>query len=67
MVLLHLESGAYHELNEVGALLWNLVDGDRSVPEIVGELRRRVEDPPDDLESVVEDFLEDLRERDLIS
>lgn len=67
MVLLHLESGAYHELNEVGALLWNLADGDRSVPEIAGELRRRVEDPPDDLEMVVEDFFEDLRERDLIS
>ena len=67
IVLLHLESGAYHELNPVGALIWDLVDGGRTVPEIVREVRRRVDDPPDDVDVVVEQFLDDLRRRNLIA
>lgn len=67
VVLLHLESGAYHELNPVGALIWELLDGDRTVPEIVTELKRRVDDPPDDVDVVVDEFLDDLRRRDLIT
>lgn len=65
-VLLHLESGEYHELNPVGAEIWDLLDGDRTTSEITGELRRRVEDPPDDLRGVVEHYLEELRDRDLL-
>lgn len=67
VVLLHLESGAYHELNEVGALIWELLDGERDVSRIAREVRSRVEEPPDDLENEVAGFLTDLRERDLIT
>lgn len=67
VVLLHLESGAYHELNAVGALIWELVDGERDVSGIAEEVRSRVEDPPEGLESEVSGFLADLRERDLIT
>ena len=65
-VLLHLESGAYHELNAIGAVIWELLDGNRSASQIVDEVRTRVDDPPDDLEEVVAGFLARLRERDLI-
>jgi hypothetical protein len=65
-VLLHLESGEYHELNPVGAEIWDLLDGDRTTSEITGELRHRVDDPPEDLRVVVEDYLEELRGRDLL-
>lgn len=67
VVLLHLESGAYHELNAVGALIWELLDGERDAPRIAEEMRSRLDDPPDDLEHEVEAFLADLRERDLIT
>lgn len=66
VLLLHLDSGAYHELNPVGAEIWSLVDGARTVTEITAELRERLEDPPDDLETVVEQYLTELRERSLI-
>lgn len=66
-VLLHLESGEYHELNPTGALVWSLMDGDRSVAEIAGAVRERVDDPPDDLVQVIRDFLGALRDRDLVS
>lgn len=65
-MLLHLESGAYHELNPIGAEIWELLDGERGTGEITAELRTRVVDPPDDLETIVTDYLAELRERDLV-
>ncbi len=66
-VLLHLESGAYHELNPIGAALWDLLDGHRSASQIADEIRTQLDDPPDDLCDVVTGFLAQLRQGDLIS
>lgn len=66
VLLLHLESGAYHELNAMGGIIWDLLEGDRSPSEIAEEIRGRVDDPPDDLEEIVIRFLDYLRERDLL-
>ncbi len=66
-VLLHLESGAYHGLNETGILIWSLIDGERTFGALVAELREQLEDAPDDLDHETERFLADLRERDLIA
>lgn len=65
-VLLHLDSGAYHELNPIGAAIWDLLDGHRSVSQIADEIRAQVEDPPDNLFDVVTEFLRELRQGDLI-
>ena len=67
IVLLHLESGQYHELNPVGAEIWRLLDGKRGVSDITAALRERVDEPPEDLEDVVRNFLAELRRRDLLS
>ena len=66
-VLLHLESGAYHGLNETGVLIWGLIDGERDLAALVADLRSRLEDAPDDLTDETARFLADLRERDLIA
>lgn len=66
-VLLHLESGAYHGLNEIGTVIWDLLDEERTFDALVVELRGRLLDPPDDLSGEVERFLADLRERDLLA
>jgi hypothetical protein len=65
-VLLHLESGEYHGINEVGCLIWELVDGERTVDEIAVALRDGVEDPPADLVGEVIVFLESLQVRELV-
>jgi hypothetical protein len=65
-VLLNLDSGAYHELNPIGAAIWDLLDGHRSASQIADELRAQVDDPPDDLFDVVTGFLAELRQGDLI-
>lgn len=66
-VLLHLESGAYHGLNETGSLIWDLIDGERDFAALVADLREQLDDAPDDLDAETERFLADLRERDLIA
>ena len=65
-VLLHLESGQYHGLNEVGTLLWKLLDEERDLAGLVAAARKRFEDPPLQLEADVTAFLVHLRDRDLI-
>jgi hypothetical protein len=66
-VLLHLESGQYHGLNEVGTLLWELLDEERDLAGLVAATRKRLEDPPHQLEVDVARFLANLRDRDLIT
>lgn len=65
-VLLHVGSGAYHGLNGIGSLIWSLIDGERTREEIVLELKSCLEDPPDAVGADVDDFLDDLRRRNLI-
>jgi hypothetical protein len=65
-VLLHLETGEYHGINEVGCLIWELVDGERTTEQVAVALRDGVEDPPDDLLSLVVSFLTSLEERNLV-
>lgn len=64
-VLLHLETGAYHGLNAEGALLWDMLDGTRTVADIIDELNTTVE-PTADLHEFVTTFVMDLKERDLV-
>ena len=45
-VLLHLESGEYHGINEVGCLIWEHLDGERTVDAGAGALPGRIGDPP---------------------
>lgn len=65
-VLLHVTSGAYHGLNGVGSLIWSLIDGERTRDDIVHELRDRLPDAPDEVAAHVDDFLAELRSRELI-
>lgn len=66
-VLLHLETGQYHGINEVGCLIWELLDGEHTVDEVTAGVSDGVEDPPDDLSDIVIEFLESLRERELVT
>lgn len=65
-VILNLETGAYFSLNGVGALVWELLDGDRDVAGIIAGVAGRVEDAPPSLDHDVVEFLERLVERDLV-
>jgi Coenzyme PQQ synthesis protein D (PqqD) len=65
-VLLQLESGEYHGINEVGCLIWELLDGERTVEAVAVALRDGIEDAPPDLIDEVIVFLDSLSARDLV-
>jgi Coenzyme PQQ synthesis protein D (PqqD) len=65
-VLLHLKTAQYHGLNPVGLLIWELLDGERTVSDVVDAVRARVEDAPPELEGEVLSFLNDVHERGLV-
>lgn len=65
-VLLHLESGEYHGIDEIGCLIWAHIDGERTAADVIEAVRAEVADPPPELEDDVLDFLEGMRRRDLV-
>jgi hypothetical protein len=65
-VLLHLETGQYHGVNAVGFLVWEVLDEQKTVRDVVDAVRGRVLDPPDKLEGDIVHFLESVKERDLL-
>jgi hypothetical protein len=66
-VILHLDSAAYHGLNQVGSLIWELIGDDGTVmAQLVAELRAQLDEAPPDLEEHVVEFLEALAERDIV-
>lgn len=65
-VLLHLQTGAYHGLNQIGLIVWNHVDGERDVAALTEAVRANVEDAPPEVERDVVRFLEGALERELI-
>jgi hypothetical protein len=64
-VLLHLESGQYHGVNDTGLAVWELLDGERTVAEVIAEFRSRVDDAPGALDQEVREFLGGLSARRL--
>lgn len=66
-VLLHMDSAAYHSMNQIGTEIWKILEHERTFEELVSELRTRIGDStPPDLNEDVGRFLEALRERDLV-
>ena len=60
-MLLDLDGGTYCALNEVGARVWDLCDGNRSVAGIAGALAAEYE-APEDVIMIMRDVVELLTE-----
>jgi Coenzyme PQQ synthesis protein D (PqqD) len=65
-VLLNLDTAAYHGLNEVGGLIWGLLEQPKSFDVLLPELRGELQDVPAQFEEEIRQFLSELAERDLI-
>ena len=64
-VLLHLDTAAYHGLNDVGALIWELLDG-VTLENLVIRLKEHVVNAPPALQEEVAEFVLQLVDRDLV-
>lgn len=65
-VLLHLESGAYHGLNRVGLIVWQLLDDEPTVSDLVDAVRARFDGAQSEVDDDVIAFLQSALERDLV-
>jgi hypothetical protein len=66
------DSGRIHILNEIGTRVWVLIDGKRSVEEIVAAVRTQLEQEgyesvPQDIAGDVEQFLEEIGAMSMIT
>ncbi len=65
-VLLHMQSGEYHGLNELGSLIWGLIENETRFADLVDGVRAETEDAPASVDEDVSRFVEDLSARDLV-
>jgi hypothetical protein len=65
-VLLRLDDGAYHGLNQMGCVIWSMVGGGVQIDELVSELQSTVEDAPGSMRTEVEAFVTALVDRGLL-
>jgi len=61
------ESGdTLHTLNETGSFVWSLIDGRRSLGEILSFMGKEYDLPADAAEKEVADFVQELAQRGLV-
>jgi hypothetical protein len=65
-VLLHLDTGAYHGLNRVGLIVWDLIDGKRAVADLVTGVRERIPAAPASVDEDVAAFVKGVIDRGLV-
>ncbi len=63
---MHVDTGAYHGLNRVGALIWELLEKPLPFSALLDDLRPRFNDPPLGIADEIRVFLEDLNTRGLV-
>ena len=64
--LVNLDISAGVALNETGLLVWQKIDGERTVAEIIAEIKEHFADTPPTIEEDMLAILETLREAGLI-
>ena len=65
-ILLRVDDGGYYAIDEVGAAIWALCDGSRSVGEIVIELTTEFDASEATIQGDVLEFVQDLRRERLL-
>jgi Coenzyme PQQ synthesis protein D (PqqD) len=66
LVLLDIDSGKYFSTNDVGARVWELTDGARSVSAIVGVVAAEYEVELDVIEADVMELVDELAQESLL-
>lgn len=65
-LLLDPKTAAYHRVNEIGALIWRLLERPHRFIELVDRLRDASAEAPESLRDDVAAYVADLAERDLL-
>jgi pyrroloquinoline quinone biosynthesis protein D len=65
-VLLRLEDGSYYALDEVGAMIWELCDGERSLADVIARLCTEFDAHEQTVTADVVEFVDELRREQLL-
>lgn len=65
-VLLHVQRGDYYSLNKVGARLWVLVDGTKSIADLARLITEEFEISQDQAEKDISELAEQLAKEELV-
>ncbi len=66
IVSMSVENGEYYVIDETGAIIWRLLDGDRDLEQICDELAQSYDAPRDDIAAAVIAFVETLATHGLV-
>lgn len=64
--ILHLKSGIYFGLNEVGAFIWRFIQQPRRVGEVLAAILAEYDVTPEQAQHDLQSLLANLREHDLV-
>jgi len=59
-ILIHMKTGVYYSLNQVGTLFWQLLDGSRSVADCATALAQEYNAPRDEIQADLIELGDDL-------
>ena len=65
-VLLRLEDGGYYALDDVGAMIWDLCDGEHALCDIVAAMCAEFDAPEETVTADVLEFIADLQREQLL-
>ncbi len=66
-VLLNVKTENYYSLNEVGARIWELIDGQTTARDIAAKIAEEFDAPVEEVEIDVRTLLRELEQQELVS
>lgn len=64
-ILIHLKTGTYYSLNEVGTVFWEMLDGARTLGECAAKIAGEYNAPTEQVEADLMDVAKDLVKENL--
>ncbi len=66
-ILIHLQSGVYYSLNEVGTAFWQLLDGQHTLEDCAGKIAAEYSAPTDVIVADLIELADDLAKEGLVT
>jgi hypothetical protein len=67
LAMLNVDSGEYFVINEVGKDVWEQIDGEKNVQQVIEELTKTYDADSEEIEKDVSVFIKELEEAKVIS
>lgn len=66
-ILIHLQTGVYYSLNEVGTAFWQLLDGERTLNDCAAHIAAEYNAPVEVVLADLEELVKELAEEGLVT